>query len=100
MPEVSLWHEFCDQSHGVLQQAGPKELHDVAVVQGLEDGHFVQEGLPASGILGLEHLHCHLGRGVQLSQVHLQMNTKDYSKPAQRGGVQARVLQLLCSLCF
>lgn len=73
MPQVSLWHEFCHQSHRVLEQASSQELHDVAVVQRLEDGHLIQECLSAASVACLQHFDCHRRGAVQVTEVHLHI---------------------------
>lgn len=72
VPEVALGQELGHEGDCVLQHARPEELHDVAVVQGLEDGHLVQKGLPAAGVAGLQDLDCDRRRTVQLAQEDLQ----------------------------
>ena len=66
MPQVALRQVLGHQGHCVLEHAGAQELDDVAVVQGLEDGHLRQERLAAARVAGLQHLHGHRRAAVQL----------------------------------
>lgn len=72
VPQVTLRHVLSDQGDRVLEHTRPQELHDVAMVERLEDGHLVQESFAATSVAGFQHFDGHRSGTVQLSQVHLQ----------------------------